>query len=164
MPRSVLAMRSRKWPLRSTLATLVLTAGCALCETACASANRSAGAAWQSRGFPESPRQNSPPGGTSKPEEVRVRASIAPSDTAKAAGDMPIRRVPPAVPTPGVRAPTTASMPRESPSMIVTTTQRRSGTQSEQGSNRVWPFLVGVAIAAAAGLALLVRRTRIRAR
>lgn len=164
MARSVLAMRSRNRPLRSTLAISILTAGCALCDAACASTNRSAGPVWQSRGFPDSPRQNSPSGGTSKPEDVRVRASVAPSKTPKAASERSAMGVPPPVPTPAESAPTLASLPRESPSMVVTTTQRSSRTQSEQGSNRVWPFLIGVAIAALAGLALLIRRTRIRAR
>jgi ABC-type nitrate/sulfonate/bicarbonate transport system permease component len=50
--------------------------------------------------------------------------------------------------------------------MTVTTitTQPRIDTEVEQISRSLWPFLIGFAIAAAAGLILLFQRSLLRAR
>jgi hypothetical protein len=92
--------------------------------------------------------------------------SVAASETTKATDAVPTTKTPSSVSTAGEGAPpTAASTASQSPTMTVTTTtQRRLDTQVEQTSRRVWPFLVGVAIAVAAGLALLIRRPRIKAR
>lgn len=158
----------QKRPLWNALATLILTAGWALCDTACVSTNRSARPKSQSVGFPESLRRNPPSMSTSKPREAAARVSATASETSETANKAPTSQVPSPVSTGGESASTAstaASTPSESPSMIVTTsTQRSIDTQIEQTSRRVWPFLLGVAIAAVAGLALLIRRPRIRAR
>jgi len=63
-------------------------------------------------------------------------------------------------------ATTTGTTSSQSPLMTVTTTttQPRIDTEVEQTSRNLWPFLIGFAIAAAAGLILLFRRSLLRAR
>jgi hypothetical protein len=69
------------------------------------------------------------------------------------------------VSTAGEAATTAWSTSSQSPSITVVTatTQPRIDTKVEQTSHRLWPFFIGVAIAAA-GLILLSRRSLLRAR
>jgi MYXO-CTERM domain-containing protein len=154
------AMCIQSRPLRSALASLILTAGCVLCDTACVSTKRSAAPTARSVGFPENPRRNPPPVSTTpEPREARAPLSAAASERVKTANDVPTHQVPSSVSTAGQRTPGAVSTPSESSSMVVTTTHRSGGSQVEPGSeSRVWPFILGVAIAALAGLALLIRR------
>jgi hypothetical protein len=145
-------------PFRSALATLILTTGWALCDTACVSSNRRTAPAAQSVGFPAGLRPDPPSVSTSKPPDGTARVSVAATETSQAPNRVATNRVPSTVATGGEGGPTAASTPSESPSMIVTTTTHRSlDTQVAQASRRVWPFLVGVAIAVLAGLVLLIR-------
>jgi hypothetical protein len=48
--------------------------------------------------------------------------------------------------------------------VTTTTTQSRSDTEVEQTSRNLWAFLIGLAIAAAAGLTFVFRPSRVRSR
>jgi cobalamin biosynthesis Mg chelatase CobN len=155
-------------PFRSALATLILTTGLALCDTACASTKRSSSPASQAVGPSVSQRRNPPSVGTSKPRDAAAGVGVAASQRIETADTVATTKMPaPAsVSTAGKAGSTTAgSTSSQSPSMTVTTTtQRRIDAQVEQTARSLWPFLIGVAIAVAAGLALLIRRPRIKAR
>jgi ABC-type nitrate/sulfonate/bicarbonate transport system permease component len=68
--------------------------------------------------------------------------------------------------TTGEAATTAGSTSSQSRSMTVATitNQPRIDTEVEQTSHSLWRFLIGFAIAAAAGLILLFRRSLLRAR
>ena len=152
-------------PLRSALATLILTTGLALCDTACASTKRSSGLASQSIGLPSSQRRNPPKVSTSKPRDAVAGVGVPASERIETADTVATNKVTASASTAGaaITAGTTSS---QSPSMTVTTitTQPPIDTEVEQISRSLWPFLIGFAIAAAAGLILLFRRSLLRAR
>ena len=153
-------------PFRNALTTLILTTAWVVCATACVSTKRSAGPLSQSVVFPaDRPQRESPRIVTSKPRDAAARESASANAPTEKPSGVATSRAPSAVSTGGGGAPAVESTPSRSPSMIVTTTTKRSiDTQADQTSRRVWPFLVGVVIAAAAGFFLLFRRSFLGAR
>src|SRR5687768_11754169 len=151
-------------PLWSALATLIVTTGLALCDTACASTKRSPGLASRSIGLPSSQRRTPPNVSTSKPRDAVAGVGVPASERIETADTVATNKVTASASTPG--AATTAGTSNQSPSMTVTTitTQPRTDTEADQTSRSLWPFLIGFAIAAAAGLILLFRRSLLRAR
>ena len=153
-------------PLRSTLAMLILTTGLALCDGACASIKHSSSRASQSIGLAASQRRNPPRVSTAKPQDTPAGAGIAASERVEIP-DRLTTAVTASKPTAGDSATAAWSTTSiESPSTVVTstTTYPRIGTEVEQTSRGLWPFLIGVAIAVGVGLILFFRPSVLKAR
>jgi hypothetical protein len=153
-------------PFRGALVTLILTTGLAVCDTACASTKRKSGLASQSIGLPASQRHNPSSVRTSKPRDAAAGVGGNVSERIETADTVATTKETASVSTAGEAATTLGSTSSQSPTMTVatTTTQPRSDTEVEPTSHNLWPFLIGFAIAAAAGLILLFRRSLLRAR
>ena len=159
-------------PSIRVLATLILTAGLALCDTACASTKRSTGLASTTTGLPSSLRRNPPGTGTSRSRgDATTRTGVAPSGS----GSIQTTNTSPATnatgpldsaSTPRETLTTSVSTSGQSPSttVVTTTTQTPIATEVEDTSRLLWPFLTGLAIAAAIGLIVLFRPTVLRSR
>jgi hypothetical protein len=165
----VVTMRLHPPPVCMTLVTSILTIGCVLSLGGCASTKLRATSASQSIGMPTNTTQNSSLYRRGS-EGAAAQSSVTTAPAKASASGQPL-------PENQIRSTATAgntaradgavmnSGARESSSMTVTTTTRRSDEpQIERAPNRVWPFLVGVGAALAAGLFLLTRRARLRAR
>jgi hypothetical protein len=153
--------------LRGALAMLIVTLACSVSDAGCTSARRTSGPQWASQVTPVTPRRTPPSkiGSDAPRQEDRPAGRARTGTLAPARGALSSQEVS-TQHTPGTRPPvadTTASKEQsESPVMTVTTTVERGSPTVEE--IRLFPFLIGFAIAAAVGILALVWRGRVKAR
>ena len=152
-------------PLRNVLTTLILTTGLALCDTACAASKRNSRVAFQSVGGAQSTQRRNPQSvSPSKPKRAAAAEGAAVSNRVETADTEAATTTAPAPVSTAGHAAAAGKTLNQPPLMTVTTTttQSRSDTEVEQTSSSLLAFLIGVAIAAVAGLIFVFRPSRLR--
>ncbi len=166
---AVMNTRTQGGPVLRALAALILMNALALSASGCASSKHNSGFSSQSTRLLGAQRSNPPAASTastSKPRDAAAGAAGAASDRTGPAESTATTNYKFDVFAAGGAASTTGTTSRQSPSMTATTTATptRIAREFERSSRSLWPFLVGVAIAAAAGLIFLFLPALRRAR
>jgi hypothetical protein len=154
--------------LRGALAMLIVTLACSVSDAGCTSASRTRGPQWASQVTPVTPRRTPPskigpdaPRQEDRPAVSARTGTLAPRREVITSQDMSSPHTP--ATRPRAADPTASKEHSESPVMTVTTTVERGSQEVEQ--IRLFPFLIGFVIAAAAvGIFALVWRGRVKAR